>query len=269
MPRRIAIWECCWICTWAIRWRHCLSSSATRSSRARTSRWHVDRGAARSHRHQGAAASRRARRRASSEHGACAGRDAGQRPGGFGQQRRYDMNRCRIALAALLLAAGTAGLALAQSSPELEPGVQTSPAAAAAPAHRSEPATVPAGDSSSTRPKPAGAAAPAAPKPAPAAAAQTAEKPAGKHWIASSSTPRRSAATANCPRSCTWCPGAGPIGRVCRPAAQQPGRRSADTRGSRRVPAPEPVLRGAGGLWRSHVSLCCGRHPGRRACHQG
>ncbi|MGA8708321.1 MAG: hypothetical protein WB646_15190 [Steroidobacteraceae bacterium] len=90
------------------------------------------------------------------------------------------MNRCRIALAALLLAAGTAGLALAQSSPELEPGVQTSPAAAAAPAHRSEPATVPAGDSSSTRSKPAGAAAPVAPKPVPAAAAQTAEKPAGK-----------------------------------------------------------------------------------------
>jgi hypothetical protein len=95
------------------------------------------------------------------------------------------MNHRRIAFAAMLLATAAPGLVLAQSSPDLEPGVQTSPGAqtaptpAAVPARAPERAAPPAGVSP-IQPKPAAAAAQAAPKRAPGAAAPTAEKPTGK-----------------------------------------------------------------------------------------
>ncbi len=97
-------------------------------------------------------------------------------------------------------AAATAVLAAEQipSPQDLAPAVNTSPGA------QSSPPAAPA----TSRAVPAPAAAPAAPAATPAAPGQPPRLgAAAARRIACSSNPRRSRATASCPRSCTWCPG--------------------------------------------------------------
>jgi hypothetical protein len=86
------------------------------------------------------------------------------------------MNSRCMTLAGMLLA-GTARLALAQSAPDLEPGVQTSPASTAVPAGAATTASAP-GSAPTPASEPSGRTA-SRPKPAAAASQATPTPPAG------------------------------------------------------------------------------------------